>query len=427
MDERECAIGFLTAIKTGGETAWNWVIQRCNVVGMLTANGAQSTVSKYEQGALPVSTIATAPIGSVVFDADVAHNLEGKMLGKWTLVRKARLPVPSADQTGGHFSVGYEATADDAGKLLRAFIKVFDFAMAFANCGGDVMRTMYQVSSEHQHETRLLTICADAKLDRIIKVLGSGQDMVQTASGHSTPVVYIAFEPADGDMRKIIKKIDAVDLAWRLSMLHQVAVGLQQLHMQGISHQDLKPSNVMICDSRNEGTKIGDLGRATHDRIAAGHDDYPVVGDRRYAPPEQAYGIVAVSPQDRRQGCDLYHLGCLIAFAFSSTTPNQGYLKLPIEIRPPCWNNGEWRGTYDEVKHHLDAAFTEYLVAFRASLPEWLADEITGMVQYLCTPHYLDRGHPDARRQAGRPLGLDRFISRLQHLAGHANVRAKLP
>lgn len=373
------------------------------------------------------SAVVSTPAGSVVFDADIAHNLEGKKLGKWTLVRKTRLPVPAADQTGGHFSVGYEATTDDVGKVRHAFVKVFDLAMAFATCGGDIMRAMFRVSSEHQHETRLLNICADAKLDRIIKVLDSGQVNVTTDSGHATPVVFIAFEPADGDMRKIIKKIDAVDLAWRLNMLHQVAVGLQQLHRQGIYHQDLKPSNVMICESRDEGTKIGDLGRATHDGMAAAHDMLTVVGDRRYAPPEQAYGIVAEESQDRRNGCDLYHLGCLIAFAFSSTTPNHAYLKLPIHILPPCWNDGKWRGGYDEVKHHLDAAFTEYLLEFRATLPNWIAEEITGMVQHLCTPHYLDRGHPDARRQVGRPLGLDRFISRLQHLAAEAKIRAKQP
>jgi serine/threonine protein kinase len=297
--------------------------------------------------------------------------------------------------------------------------------MAFAMSGGDIMMAMYKVSSEHQHETRLLNICNDAKLDRIIKVLDSGQEGIVTTGGHATPVVYIAFEPADGDMRKVIKKIDTVDLAWRLDLLHQVAVGLQQLHGKGISHQDLKPSNVMICESRNEGTKIGDLGRATHDQMTAAHDGLTIAGDRRYAPPEQAYGVIAESPQDRRQGCDLYHLGCLIAFAFSSTTPNQAYLKLPVAILPPYWNNGTWGGSYDEVKHHLDAAFTEYLLEFRDTLPNSIAEEITGMVQHLCTPHYIDRGHPDARRQTGRPLGLDRFISRLQHLATDARIRAK--
>lgn len=371
----------------------------------------------------PAATTPAASPGGISFDIGIAHNLEGQKLGRWQLVKRARLPVPSGDQTGGHFSVGYIGVEDDGKRHREAFVKVFDFAGAFMDCGGDFMRTMLRISSEHQHETKLLGICADARLDRIIKVLDSGQVMVPTASGHTTPVVYIVFERADGDMRAVIKKIDAVDAVWRLNMLHHVAVGLQQLHGTGITHQDLKPSNVMLTEK--EGTKIGDLGRASHDGTVAAHDTLTVAGDRRYAPPEQAYGVTATERQDQRNGCDLYHLGCLIAFAFTGTTPNQVYLTLPVEIRPPIWNMGQWRGRYEDVVHHLDAVFTAYLEDLRQGLPDWLAEEITWMVQHLCTPHYLDRGHPDARKQAGRPLGLERFVSRLNHLALQAKVRAK--
>ena len=70
-----------------------------------------------------------------------------------------------------------------------------------------------------------------------------------------------------------------------------MAVGLKQLHGIKISHQDLKPSNVLLY---NEGfvSKIGDLGRSLCADIDAPHDNginFP--GDFTYAPPEYLISI----------------------------------------------------------------------------------------------------------------------------------------
>ncbi len=59
------------------------------------------------------------------------------------------------------------------------------------------------------------------------------------------PVQYSIFEMADCDTPTYMDVSVKLDLAWTVRMLHQAAVGLQQLHGIGIAPQDLKPSNVL--------------------------------------------------------------------------------------------------------------------------------------------------------------------------------------
>lgn len=99
------------------------------------------------------------------------------------------------------------------------------------------------------------------------------------------PLPFIMFELADGDVRKVIAKASQIDDAWRFNVLHDVAVGLQQLHSKKIAHQDLKPSNVLLFDAEKRGAKIGDLGRASIMGTGASHDQMTIAGAKSYAPP----------------------------------------------------------------------------------------------------------------------------------------------
>ncbi|GJQ53818.1 MAG: hypothetical protein HKUEN07_03870 [Rhodocyclaceae bacterium] len=362
----------------------------------------------------------------ISFDPKAAHSLLGTKLPEGCILTKKNSPPGTGESTGGNFSVGYVGEwHDDRGRVTReAFVKVFDIGRAFRVHSGNIMEAITKLGLEHQHESRMFEICEAAKLNRVVKVLGRGQ--ITGGVGMATPLPYIIFELGDADLRVAVRKLDTIEIAWRLSTLHDVAVGLQEIHSQMIAHQDLKPSNVMIFDKKGQGAKLADLGRASrNDGRVAAHDELSVAGDPRYAPPEQAYGVQAVEWRDRREGCDLYHLGCLIAFSFSGTTPNEAYLKLPEDIRPTAWANGKWRGSYDDVVPHIDKVLTEYVATLKSHFPYWAAEELTQMVLNLCTPHYLKRGHPDARNQQGAPLGLERFISRLDHLSKQARMLSK--
>lgn len=367
------------------------------------------------------STVASPQPNALVFDPAAAHNLVGHTLPNgWVITRKLSSATPTSGATGGNFSVGY--AAERAGR--EAFVKVFDLASAIAANLGNIMQALATIASDHQYESSLLDICSAAHLDRIVSIVDRGQALIPGHGGMQTPLPYIVFEMAAGDIRRTLARTTAIEDAWRFRMLHQVAVGLQQLHGESIAHQDLKPSNVLIFDD-DRGAKIADLGRASRNGgTIAPHDGLLVAGAIPYAPPEQAYGIIAPEWKDRREGCDLYHLGCLTTFVFTGTTPNEEYLSLPEAIRPPLWG-GKWTGTYEDVLPQISATFLGYVSRLKVDLPHWAADRVGNLVTDLCNPAYQRRGDPDARQQKGSPLGIDRFISRLDRLAYEAKTMAK--
>jgi serine/threonine protein kinase len=107
-------------------------------------------------------------------------------------------------------------------------------------------------------------------------------------TGTGLPVQYIIFECAESDVREQALIDGRFDTAWALRTLHQVAVGVRQLHGRNIVHQDLKPSNVLLFET--VGSKVGDLGSSTNKENSSPRDQFDVAGDRTYAPPDLLYG-----------------------------------------------------------------------------------------------------------------------------------------
>lgn len=364
---------------------------------------------------LPSSPISTVSLVGTSID------------GGWTIIEELPRPgsVGAEDQTGGQFSISciVERTKDNK-KTERAFLKVIDLNKATTRYPGDVMRGLKLATDAYTLERTLLDICKNARLDRIIRVLAVGE-LPAAATSRGFPTPYILFENADGDLRKLVGQGPKFDNAWKLSVLHDVAVGLQQLHRQKIAHQDLKPSNVLIFNDEGDGAKIGDLGRSSHQGLAAPHDGFTVAGALAYAPPEQVFGITPARWEDRREGCDLYHLGTLAFFLFAGQVPNDHYRRsLPPEILPVAWG-GQGKTDYATALPFLTAALTDFVAIVSADFPEWSRDELSQIVFNACAPDYEKRGDSEARKQAGSPLGIETFVSRFSRLARRALVNIK--
>lgn len=363
----------------------------------------------------------------------LAENLVGYELpGGWVITEKHQRPgTPGAtDLTGSFFSIGYtakktEQTGKGQKKETGAFVKVIDVQKALrVKNGMTLMERLKSITDSHAFECSILDVCIRAKLDRIVNILGQGEfDHPDNSGGVAVP--YIIFELADGDIRKIVSRSNKLDDAWRLRVLHNVAVGLQQLHGQKIAHQDLKPSNVLMFDKAQKGAKIGDLGRASQQGNGFEHDKFVIAGHPSYAPPEQVYGIRPERWEDRREGCDLYHLGSLATFLFAGTTPTDHYVQsLPANLRPLHWN-GQGTCNYATAIPILTMEFTAFLLRIQQDLPSWAREELTSIIENACTPDFNRRGDPQARKKVGEPIGIESFVSRFDRLAKRAEIEVQ--
>lgn len=364
----------------------------------------------------------TAPIDA---NQTAAANLVGTVLKDgWTITKQ--LPragsLGAEELTGAWFSIGY--IASDGKK--EAFVKVIDVQKAIQmHSPASLIERLKLLTDSHTFECTILDLCIKARLDRVVRIMAQGE--IPAAAGAAMPIAipYIMFELADGDVRKIISRTNKIDDAWRFNVLHDVAVGLQQLHGQQIAHQDLKPSNVLLFETGKQGAKIGDLGRASRRGMDAQHDGFQIAGAPNYAPPEQVYGVMPARWEDRREGCDLYHLGSLATFMFAGVTPTIHYVQtLSPAVRPRPWQ-GNGACDYPTALPLLASSFAGFLAQIQSDLPTWAAPELSQIIVNACNPDFEKRGDPDARRRTGSPIGIETFVSRFDRLAKRAMIESR--
>ena len=148
------------------------------------------------------------------------------------------------------------------------------------------------------------------------------------------------------------------------------------------------------------------------------HDDLDIAGDMNYGPPEGLYHSIPHDFRARRYGCDLYQLGSMVCFVFTSTTMNA---QLSSELNPVHhWTN--WRGTFGEVLPYLQEAFARALETIGGSIAEEIREDVIALMQQLCEPDPAKRGDHMARAPGRNPWSLERVITRLDLLSRRAEI-----
>lgn len=336
-----------------------------------------------------------------------AHQLEGLTLpGGWQVVKKLER---DENATGGYFSVQY-IIQGSGGEF--AFCKALDVSRALGET--DPALALQMITEGFNFERDLLE--RSRGLSRVIQSIDDG--VVDVPNAFPPKVNYIIFELAERDIRQALDIAGELSVAGKLRALHHAATGLWQLHQRQVAHQDLKPSNIFMLNgpigkTENKLTKVGDLGRA-HDRnVRAPHDDFEIAGDMQYAPPEQLFGYLSPSYQQRRVACDLYQFGSLVTFVFTGVTMN-GLMGMLLQRR--CiWSS--WGDTYEEALPYVRDAFGQALRRIRDSLPFDIADEIVVLIAGLCEPDPALRGFPATQRGKAGQYDLHRAKVRLDLLA----------
>jgi len=343
-------------------------------------------------------------------DNNAAHSLLNHELSNgWKVINKIERDV---NQSGSNFSVGYIVKK---GKE-ECFLKAFDFAGFLsiagpASNGGEinVVDVMNDMTTAFIYERDLSELCKNNHVTKVSVVKESGQVFIQ---GNAIPVVpYLIFELAEnGDIRKHLNFSSRLDSTWKLKSLHEIAIGLKQLHQIEVTHQDLKPSNVLVF---NTGSKIGDLGRSMCKDMDGPYNKLVFTGDWTYAPPEMMYRYYEKEWIKRVFATDCYLLGSLIVFYFSGISMTALLRKhLDDEF---SWER--WRGEYEEIVPYLEHAFVCALEEFGNNISEdYLRVELKKIVEYLCMPFPTKRGHSKNLNGIGNQYSLERFISKLDLL-----------
>ena len=341
--------------------------------------------------------------------ASAAKLLKGKeLIGGWKVIH--HLTREEKGSTGGSFSESY-IIEDKDGK--KAFLKAVDFSKALG--ADDPAKKLEEVTKAFNFERQILKICAERRMSRVVTPIESGVIDIQEAEG--PPVTqYLIFELADGNLRYHISKAKEYENAWKFSALHQIAVGMDQLHNGGISHQDLKPSNVLMYNGN--GAKLCDLGRSISKDLEAPHQDYVIAGDRGYAPPELIYQYIHPDINVRRFACDAYLMGSMVCFIFTGVPFVQMMLFCLRNEHKPA----NWGGDFHGVLPYLRDAFGLAIDRFSMHVPDQYRERLTTVVQQLCEPDPNLRGHPRSRLSLGNSYRLDRYISLFDLLATSARA-----
>jgi serine/threonine protein kinase len=313
--------------------------------------------------------------------------------------------------SGGAFSVGY--IVEKGGK--SAFLKALDFKKLMSARGvADPLMATRVMTESFEYERNILRECRDNHMNRVIRSISDG-----TVDHDDVQVPYIIFEMADGDIRKFSLQTAGFELAWVLRTFHHVLVGLNQLHRRHISHQDIKPSNILLVNGNTR--KIGDFGTSVTRDCTLPHAQMTIAGDSTYATPEALYGYVDPDWVVRRCGNDMYQAGSLLVFMILDLPVTTALIHSLHQDYEPS----RWSGRYEDVLPYLQEAFSKLIDNLSALLPEDYREEVLQIIKESCNPSIFLRGDPVQKRKGLNPFSMERYISRVDRMAKRAEYSLK--
>ena len=339
-----------------------------------------------------------------------AHHLTGTTLpGGWVLTEKYE---KKHGDTGGQFSVQYKAERDGT----EVFVKIIDIEKALRQVNLEKWTaTIREQTEAFDYERNLLEKCRERSLSRIVRVLDAS--MIPIQDDNPYPIPFLVFEKADGNVKDFIAFQDEVDFAWKLKSLHDIAMGIQQLHSVQVIHQDLKPSNILQFKAQS---KIADLGRSKTFSGTGLYDQMAFSGDMTYAPLEIIPEFAFLRPEnwlDRNLAMDSYELGNLMTFYFTG-------LNMTAMLVEKLKRIGITRcGTEQEMRSYIEVCYNECVEEIKNAIEyEDFKRPITQMIRELCNPDPNKRNDEKTLRERGSNYVLHRYITRLNMLQTQAEI-----
>jgi len=152
-------------------------------------------------------------------------------------------------------------------------------------------------------------------------------DFGETAEG----TFYLVMEYVEGEtLHRLLRREGTLPVKRAVSLLRQIADGVDAAHSLGILHRDLKPANIFIMTKgKGDGfVKVGDFGLAkivnqtvTDISSNATPSSRGIIGTPEYMAPEQMQPEIGVDAR-----ADLYALGTIAYLMLGGKTPFTGDL-----------------------------------------------------------------------------------------------------
>lgn len=339
------------------------------------------------------------------------YSLEGRTLKSgWRVKNKIE---PKNNRQKGKFSVCYMVEKDGE----ERFMKVMDINEHIHRLGPNESQAdaFKRVLDQFVYERDVCNYCKGKHLSNVTTVITAGEEILDDQV--FVPMYYLIFEKAEGDVIDAMEESARLDFAWRLRSLHSVAVGLQQLHTAGITHEDIKPSNILVFDKKSI-TKVGDLGCSTCETIHSPFEDNPFPGDHNYAPPERAYGYHIADLKLSKKLTDCYLLASLITFYITGNSLNALIKQNLPETHAP----GVFNGVFEDVLPYLDIAFVKALDQLQEDIPfDELKDAIVSIVRQLGDPDPNKRCRQSSMVQSPRSQ-IEKTITELDYACNRAEI-----
>ena len=154
-------------------------------------------------------------------------------------------------------------------------------------------------------------------------------------------------------LKERIKRKRKLPLADVVSIISDVAAGLDHAHSRGIIHRDVKPANILLADT---GTVIADFGIAR--AVAVENADAITIsgvalGTPEYMAPEQCGAMKELDPR-----CDVYALGCVVHEMLIGAPPFTGksdYAVINMQLTATARPMRELDGSIPERVDHVVA------------------------------------------------------------------------
>ncbi|MDO4587646.1 MAG: serine/threonine-protein kinase [Planctomycetia bacterium] len=235
-------------------------------------------------------------------DSNIVQSTELATQPRSTLTDYA-LPIGS---TLGHFSITKFIGGGGMGRVYEAVDLALDRKVAIkvlprqrAQDNASVARFLNEAKS-----------AARLNHEHIAQVYFCGED---------NGIPYIAFEYVEGiNIRSYVEKNGVIPLPEAINFILQITSAIAHASSHGVTHRDVKPSNILITPQGK--AKLIDMGLARLLKPAAFEDDLTAsgvtLGTFDYISPEQAR-----DPRNADVRSDIYSLGCTFFFMLTGQPP----------------------------------------------------------------------------------------------------------